>query len=155
MKQQNDILKEVNRNDGFTVPEGYFEDFAAAMEARLPERQKAPAPSLWVRVKPYVYMAAMFAGIFCMMKMFSMMRDTSTDLNIENYPALTATLENSDAPIEVLDDLNQYEILNDIYDEGFTADDIFVVDDSVGNEEEIDPDSDESGFNFPSAPNKN
>jgi len=133
MKQHNNILDKVNRNDGIVIPEGYIEAFTAKMETSLPIR-KSPAhvkPTLWIRLKPYVYMAAMFAGIFCMMKMFDMMRSNSADLNIENYPALTATLESSDEPIEIIDDLNQYEILDDIYNEGFTAEDIFLEEDSL------------------------
>ncbi len=31
-----DILEKVNRNDGMTVPDGYFDDFATRMAASLP-----------------------------------------------------------------------------------------------------------------------
>ena len=31
-----DILEKVNRNDGMTVPDGYFDDFASRMAASLP-----------------------------------------------------------------------------------------------------------------------
>ena len=53
----------------------------------------APAPqTFWGRVRPYVYMAAMFAGIWCMFKMFTMMSNTSTDLSIDNNKILTEAL---------------------------------------------------------------
>ncbi len=47
-----DILEKVNRNDGMTVPDGYFDDFAARMAASLPEREwEKPAP----RVMPCLW----------------------------------------------------------------------------------------------------
>ena len=61
MKKGEDILKKINRNDGMTVPEGFFEDFVAKMEAMLPERPEAEQPrriehrTTWQRVRPYVY----------------------------------------------------------------------------------------------------
>ena len=67
---------------GMTVPEGYFADFAERMSSQLPERPEAEcvqAPpavadkSLWQKVRPYVYMAAMFAGIWLMLQMFAML----------------------------------------------------------------------------------
>ncbi len=49
-----DILEKVNRNDGMTVPDGYFDDFAARMAASLPEREwEKPAP----RVMPSQFLA--------------------------------------------------------------------------------------------------
>ncbi len=71
MKHNNEhsqILERVSRHDGMTVPEGYFADFAARMEAAIPERRVAEPPvvrSTWQKIRPYVYMAAMFAGIWC------------------------------------------------------------------------------------------
>ena len=57
---------------GMSVPEGYFDSFAKNMEARLPYREEIENPqavaeaerprTLWQKVRPYVYMAAMFAG---------------------------------------------------------------------------------------------
>ena len=72
MKREDDILKKIGRESGYKVPEGYFEQFVSRMNAELPER-KLPEPvhpSLWQRLKPYVYMAAMFAGIWLMVKVF-------------------------------------------------------------------------------------
>lgn len=145
MDNSNDILKKVRHNDGIIIPEGFLDKFAADMMASLPETgsHATVAPTLWLRLKPYVYMAAMFAGIFCMMKMFSMMRNPSADLNIDNYPVLTATLENTDTPVEVVDDINQFEILDDMYNDGFSASDIFSDEDSVAME------SEEANFNLP------
>lgn len=125
MNNQNDILTKIGRNDGMTVPEGYFDDFIARMQNSLPDKEE-PKPekgnAIWLKMRPYVYMAAMFAGIFCMMKMFSMMKSSSTDLNIDNYPALTATLESSD--YDFFYQVDDRDIIEDIYNDGFSFDDI-------------------------------
>ena len=70
------ILDIIGRKDGMTVPDGYFADFQARMEALLPVNEQAETPreieaprSFWDRVRPFVYMAAMFAGVWCMVKM--------------------------------------------------------------------------------------
>lgn len=75
MKQEEfPILDKLGKEPGFKVPEGYFEAFNERMEAMLPEVEITDVslrPSLWVRIRPYVYMAAMFAGIWCMMQVFN------------------------------------------------------------------------------------
>ena len=72
MKREDDILKKIGRESGYKVPEGYFEQFVSRMKAALPKRglPEPVHPSLWQRLKPYVYMAAMFAGIWLMVKVF-------------------------------------------------------------------------------------
>lgn len=72
MDKKSDILTKVGKDAGFKVPEGYFADFADKMAASLPEKQIKieRKPTRWMRIRPYVYMAAMFAGVWCMMYMF-------------------------------------------------------------------------------------
>ena len=86
METRNDILEKVDHKTGYTIPEGYFDNVRSRILQNLPEYQEAkPEPiSKWRKIQPYVYMAAMFAGIWCMMKMFHMM--TSTDLSLDNPP---------------------------------------------------------------------
>lgn len=74
MKQEDSpILKKLGKEPGFDVPEHYFADFSKNLMDSLPEVKitEEVKPSRWVRLRPYVYMAAMFAGIWCMMKVFS------------------------------------------------------------------------------------
>lgn len=49
---------------GMRVPEGYFADFSKRMEALIDEmpQEEAPKVSLWMKVKPWMYMAAMFVS---------------------------------------------------------------------------------------------
>ena len=35
-----------------------------------PQKPEKPTLTVWQRIKPYVYLAAMFAGIWCMMQIF-------------------------------------------------------------------------------------
>lgn len=137
MKPQ-DILSNVNHRSGMTVPEGYFEEFAARMTASLPEQpwEKAdnaqdksyilPHKTLWNTVRPYVYMAAMFAGVWCMMKMFDFMRPASSPLGLEGNPTLAAAVSNTTYVNDYLlnssaefDDMDS-GLYDDLYNEGFS-----------------------------------
>lgn len=120
------IIEEITaRGDGMTVPEGYFDDFAARMARQLPFREeldvpvaerKAPRNTTWMRVRPYVYMAAMFAGAWCLIKMFTLMSPTAADVSIDNYPALSLALEDDQFVDEyVIDGVSTYDIMEDSY----------------------------------------
>lgn len=69
-----DILKEkYGKKVPFEVPEDYFNTLKSNVMKSLPEYPEKPKQvklSRWQRLKPYVYLAAMFAGIWCMMQVF-------------------------------------------------------------------------------------
>lgn len=73
MNQNSDILSKIGGDAGFRTPSGYFDNLAERIDASLPEKQILPAkrPTRWQRVRPFVYLAAMFAGIWCMMQIFT------------------------------------------------------------------------------------
>ena len=52
--------------NAFGVPDGYFENLTSEIMNRLPEKEKIiikeKVPTMWDRVKPWAYMAAMFVG---------------------------------------------------------------------------------------------
>ncbi len=134
-------MKKINRNDGMTVPEGFFEDFAAKMEAMLPERPEAEQPrriehrTTWQRVRPYVYMAAMFAGIWCMLKMFTMMGPGNIDLSIDKNHILTDALSDDNFVYEyIIDDLNDSELFDEMYNDSISVEDFTPVDSLVDTE---------------------
>lgn len=71
--EESEILSRLGKDAGFKVPDNYFEQFNERMAQSLPHvtiTDTSRTPSLWVRVRPYVYMAAVFAGVWCMMKVF-------------------------------------------------------------------------------------
>ena len=89
MDKKSDILTKVGKDAGFNVPEGYFADFAKKMAASLPEKQ-IPAkrkPTRWLRIRPYVYMAAMFAGVWCMGYLFKDLKTRSGEIAAEGQIA--------------------------------------------------------------------
>ncbi len=129
MNESKNILTQINHKDGLTVPEGYFDDFATKMVNALPHRDEAespdtiilPTPNLWTRIRPYVYMAAMFAGIWCMLKMFSLMASPGDEAShIDRNPILAEALR-SDVFINdyVIDDVHQLDIIDDMIEDGF------------------------------------
>lgn len=149
MDKQRDILTQIDHRDGLTVPEGYFASFAAKMTESLPHRDEAenptgivlPPPTLWTRIRPYVYMAAMFAGVWCMLKMFSLMSAPS-DANsaIDRNPVLAEALK-SDSFISdyIIDDINQWDLIDEMIEDGFDASAFEISPDSDYEVTFIDP----------------
>jgi hypothetical protein len=73
MGKEDNILRKVGTQNPFRVPENYFEDFRLELMNKLPEKESIPSwPELtvWQRVKPWLYMAAMFVGIMLSVRIF-------------------------------------------------------------------------------------
>ncbi|GHT00913.1 hypothetical protein FACS1894123_09290 [Bacteroidia bacterium] len=72
MKKNSITLSDITKKDPFKVPEGYFESLTDSIVSNLPELipEKTVQISLWNKMKPYIYMAAMFAGIALTIKVF-------------------------------------------------------------------------------------
>ena len=73
MRQEDKIKEVAGKGSPFSIPDNYFESFKSNLMASLPEYPEKPVEqkvSVWHRIRPYVYLAAMFAGIWCMMKIF-------------------------------------------------------------------------------------
>jgi hypothetical protein len=68
----------------FKVPEGYFEGLTNQVMVQLPERagESLKAASVWKRMEPWVYMAAMFIGIALMIRLFVSLPEQSSGLNL-------------------------------------------------------------------------
>lgn len=98
MNAEDKIRTRYGKETGFRVPDGYFEHVYMQIESRLPETAPSAKPkpmSLWQRIKPYVYMAAMFGGIWCTMKMVNMVSESSkNEISLDNPPALVAKAMN-------------------------------------------------------------
>lgn len=60
------ILKGLGTSNHFTVPDGYFENLTSQVMDKLSdvrrESVKMKMPTKWDKIKPWVYMAAMFIG---------------------------------------------------------------------------------------------
>lgn len=131
-----ETYKHIPGTDGTKIPENYFEEFAQRLESRLPEHEQLvpeQAPrSTWQRIRPYVYMAAMFAGVWCMLKMFMLMgASTETSLNIDENPALARVVEDEQFVEDyVIDDLSNWDIYNSMLEDSV---DVYNLVDSVYN----------------------
>lgn len=122
MAKEDYLIKKCGLENHFKTPDGYFESFTDKVMANLPERtfeeDKPRTVSLWDRVKPLVYLAAMFVGIALM---FGIAEDFVSKPEKETVSvASTKTVEN-DSPQAVYSDeaadfCNYMMIDNDIDD---------------------------------------
>lgn len=127
LDKHNEILDKIGRNDGMTVPEGFFDEFKRQMADSLPQRPElqpdaAIRRTTWQRIRPYVYMAAMFAGIWCMLKMFTMLApETSTPL--ESNPVIAEALNDDDfVNTYLVGDINQWDLYDELMEDGIDPD---------------------------------
>ena len=125
MKEEDNILKKVGRENSFKVPEGYFENLTSEVMGKLPEKEK-PAfeevkqPTMWTRVKPLFYMAAMFVGAALIIRVASSdHKPAADDITVAVTAMETDTEQVSDEMIDValdramLDDYSLYVYLSD------------------------------------------
>ena len=109
------ILKKYGKDPGFKVPENYFKDFNKRMAEMLPDVEITPVdvkPTMWQRIKPLVYMAAMFAGVWCMMQVFSHFTDTSS---LQGVQAVAEKLQDDKSNVDdfiMSGSVSDYDILN-------------------------------------------
>ena len=123
----NNPLEKINRNTGMTVPDDFFDNFAINMAESLPptefeSKQKAPArpKTLWSKVRTYVYMAAMFAGIWLMMNMFTLFSPVNTQ-PIDAGSQLLARLTENTTYVDdyTVDQISDTDFYDELYQSGF------------------------------------
>lgn len=140
MNKEEKLKVKIGTETGFKVPDGYFDEVFSKIAASLPEQTiEKPKPlTKWQRMKPYVYMAAMFAGIWCMMKMFHSMT-IQLGVSLENPPAVIAEAMSNNSFVEeymTIDNLSGYEMETSLEGEYEDFDD-FVADFDYQFEEDI------------------
>lgn len=134
MKHNNILELQHGKNAGMTIPEGFFEQFNAKMASSLPEQDWEKESdsstvilpqSRWQKVRPYVYMAAMFMGIWCMMKMFDLIKSSSPSAVIEENQTLLSAIDNDAFYYDYcISDMSDNELYDDLYEQGIEPDDI-------------------------------
>lgn len=98
MKQEDLLKDKYGKDTGFRVPDGYFKELESRILDNLPPQKVVPeklSTSRWDRMKPYLYLAAMFCGIWLMMKVFHNVSDTGR-LTLDNPPAALVHLVDDD-----------------------------------------------------------
>ncbi len=126
--EESQILARAGKQPGFTVPEGYFDNLTARVMEQLPDVEITEVdvkPTLWMRVRPYVYLAAMFAGVWCMMTIFNRYNGTA-DGSLQRMTAVAAG---------VTEEANADDFL---LMTGFDDYDIIAYDDSLYGEATVD-----------------
>lgn len=116
---------------GMSVPDGYFEAFADRMTSRLPERPEllvadtpSPQRSFWTAVRPYVYMAAMFAGVWCMLHIFHSLSGKGELAPMDSNPVLASALATDDLVYDyVLTDVSARDVVDQFMDDGLIDED--------------------------------
>ena len=83
MKEDTELKNRIGKENPFKVPEGYFENIVPEIMKQLPETevQEEIEVTMWERVKPWVYMVAMFCGLMFGLRVMMNDRPVSTGIN--------------------------------------------------------------------------
>jgi hypothetical protein len=121
MKEEDILLKKLGKEDSFKVPGGYFENLTSEVMNKLPEKEKVvfkeEPVSIWTRLKPLLYMAAMFVGAALIIRVASSDRKSVADIDVAATEIETEVI--SDEMIDMaldramLDDYSLYVYLSD------------------------------------------
>jgi hypothetical protein len=121
MKEEDSIVKMVGKENVFRVPDGYFDSLASEVMSRLPEKEKSTLihkkePTRWERIRPMLYMAAMFVGAALIIRVAT----THTTAEpvpqmaiIDDTEAVSDEYINSVLESSLLDDYSLYIYLSD------------------------------------------
>lgn len=119
MKEEKDLLKKYGKKNPFTVPEGYFQSFPERLMEQLPEKEVISEPEIktWDRIKPWVYMAAMFVGLMFTVRAFvgeeRQAQSTGMDTEISNYTEIPDEYIDPIVNQTMMDDYELYRYLTD------------------------------------------
>ena len=118
MKEEDNILKKAGTGNAFHVPEGYFENLTSEIMNRLPEKEKLTAvqtePTMWQKVKPWLYMTAMFIGAALIIRVASSDRTpAATDRMAADETETEMEYINMAVDNSMLDDYSLYVYLAD------------------------------------------
>ncbi len=121
MKEEDNLFRKIGTDNPFNVPDGYFENMTSELMDKLPEKEPhmtlSKEPTRWERIKPLLYMAAMFAGAAFIIK--TVTTNIGDRMPADNYTATTEIETESDryfnemADGAMMDDYSLYVYLTD------------------------------------------
>lgn len=126
MKEEDNILRKVGMGNSFKAPEGYFENLTSEVMNKLPERENPLSKinreiTMWERVKPWTYMAAMFIGAALIIRVASVNHKSDMDEVAATEVADTGNLSdqyiNAALDGSMMDDYSLYVYLSDAGEE--------------------------------------
>lgn len=119
MKEEKYLIKKCGKENPFKTPEGYFENFTRNIMEQLPEKeiQAVPETTLWHRIRPWMYMAAMFCGLMFGARLFLHDTETTQEESASSLQLFSSTLpdEYIDPIVDqtMMDDYTLYQYLTD------------------------------------------
>lgn len=117
MKEEDSILRKIGTKNAFRVPDGYFEHLTSEVMNRLPEKEtvivKSQEPTTWERMRPWLYMAAMFIGAALIIRVASSDRLPSADRMAADDTETEMEYIHTAMDNSMLDDYSLYVFLAD------------------------------------------
>ena len=109
MKTEERLKETYGTDNPFRVPEGYFEQLTSEVMNKLPEKEPVTSihrmPTTWEKIRPWVYMAAMFVGAALIIRVASTHYETTETL---------ASADDEVAEIEFID-MGMENVMMDVY----------------------------------------
>ena len=104
------LIEKCGKENPFKTPEGYFENLTRNIMEQLPEKeiQAVPETTFWHRIRPWIYMAAMFCGLMFGARLF--LHDTET---AQEESASSLQLFSSSLPDEYIDPIVDQTMMDD------------------------------------------
>lgn len=112
MKEDTELKNRIGKENPFKVPEGYFENIVPEIMKQLPETevQEEVEVTMWERVKPWVYMVAMFCGLMFGLRVMMNDRPVSTSINADDV-SMTDSVQG--IPDEYIDPILDQAMMDD------------------------------------------
>ena len=101
MEQRNDhdalkdapILRSIQAQDPFRVPDGFFDRFPTDVQARIAERKGRSFSSGWMAVPGWLRISSALGAIALIVGAFLLFRSTPTDQEMAAVPAIDLTTD--------------------------------------------------------------
>ena len=112
MKEDTELKNRLGNENPFKVPEGYFENIVPEIMKQLPEAkvQESSEISMWEKVKPWVYMVAMFCGLMFGLRVMMMDKPLSRD-TVSSNVSMTDSVQG--IPDEYIDPILDQAMMDD------------------------------------------
>lgn len=117
MKENNALKTKLGTKNPFRTPEAYFDTFTERLMQQLPEQPEAqpaklsavqqPPATLFTRIKPYLYLAAMFGGLYFGIHVFKY------QASLHTVATPTATATSTFVTDEYVDDLCNFAMMDE------------------------------------------
>ena len=117
MKEEDKLQKMIGTENPFRVPDGYFENFTSEVMNKLPEKEKVTTvhkePTTWQKVRPWLYMTAMFIGAALIIRVASTDHKPAVDRVAVEESETEMEYINMAVDNSMLDDYSLYVYLAD------------------------------------------